>query len=187
MKRLCFGTFAQILRLCKLENVTGRTLIGTMTRTVNPNCQYVHKDNASAVSRLFSCTGNLSNGNITENGRSAIKKPGESIINVVNASQNADKENVVQEFRKNVIPLLDEDKKELIVLALLDIIENDDVLEGEKKLNFGKYMGATKKALLSQGVFALDEFLAGIFLYTVAAGGVNTVGKETVKGIDMIT
>lgn len=181
MKRLCFGTFAQVLRLCKLENVIDRKLIGMMTRTVDPNCQYIHKDNASAVSRLFSCKGNLSNGNITDSGSSAIKKPGKSISNVVNASQNAKKEEVVQAFNKEVIPLLDEDKKELIVLALLDIIENDDVLDGEKKLNFEKHIGTTKKALLSQGVFELDEFLAGVFLYTVAAGIKNTLGKQCVK------
>ncbi len=183
MTKLCFGTFSQVLRLCKLENVTDRILVGTMTRTVDPTCQYIHKDNASAVSRLFSCTGNLSNGNITDSGSAAVKKPGESISNVVNASQKANKEDVVQEFRKNVIPLLDEDKKELIVLALLDIIEKDDVLDDDKKLSFEKYIGQTKNALLSQGDFALDEFLAGIFLYTVAAGVMNTVGKGPVKQI----
>jgi hypothetical protein len=148
---------------------------------VDPNCQYINKDNASAVSRLFSCNGNLSNGNITESGSAAVKKPGESISNVINESQKANKEDVVKEFRKKVIPLVDEDKKELVVLALLDIIEKDDVLDNDKKLSFEKYIGQSKKALLSQGDFALDEFLAGIFLYTAAAGVVNTVGKQCVK------
>lgn len=181
MTRLCFGTFAQVLRLCKLENVIDRKLVGTMTRTVDPTCQYIHKNNASAVSRLFSCTGNLSNGNISDSGSGAVKNNGESLSNVINASQKADKDEVVQRFREDVIPLLDEDKKKLIVLALLDIIERDSVLDGDKKLSFEKYIGETKNALLSQGDFALDEFLAGIFLYTTAAGVMNTVGKETVK------
>ena len=151
MTRLCFGTFAQVLRLCKLENVIDRKLVGTMTQTVDPTCQYIHKNNASAVSRLFSCTGNLSNGNISDSGSGAVKKIGESISNVINASQKADKDEVVQRFREDVIPLLDEDKKELIVLALLDIIERDRVLDGDKKLSFEKYIGTTKKALLSRG------------------------------------
>ena len=181
MTRLCFGTFAQVLRLCRLEGVIDREIVGIMTRTVDPTCQYIHKDNASAVSRLFSCTGNLSNGNISGTGSAAVKKPGESISNVIAVSQRANKDDVVQRFRENVIPLLDEDKKELIVLALLDIIERDSVLDDDKKLSFEKYIGQTKNALLSQGDFALDEFLTGIFLYTVAAGVKNTVGKEAVK------
>ena len=181
MTRLCFGTFAQVLRLCKLENVTDRKLVGTLTRTVDPTCQYIHKDNASAVTRLFNCEGNLSPGRLVGDGSGAIKKPGEPISDVINASQKADKDEVVQKFLENVIPLLDEDKKELIVLTLLDIIERDDVLDDDKKLSFEKYIGQTKNALLSQGDFALDEFLAGIFLYTVAAGVKNTVGKQGVK------
>ena len=181
MTRLCFGTFAQVLRLCKIESVFGYVLLGTMTRTVDPTCQYINQNNASAVSRLFSCTGNLSNGNISDSGSAAIKNNGESLSNVINASQRANKNEVVQRFREDVIPLLDEDKKELIVLALLDIIERDSVLDGDKKLSFEKYIGQTKNALLSQGDFALDEFLAGVFLYTTAAGVMNTVGKETVK------
>ena len=183
MIRLCFGTFAQILRLCKLKTVTDPLLVGTMTRTVDPDCQYINSDNATAVSRLISCAGNFSSGRITDRGSSALKKPGESISNVINAAQKAHKEDVVQKFRDSVLCLLDEDKKEQVVLALLNVIERDSVLSEEKKLSFEKYFGKTKNALLSQGEFALDELLAGIFLYTVAAGVVNTVGKATVKTI----
>lgn len=183
MTRLCFGTFAQILRLCKLENVTDPLLVGTMTRTVDPGCQYINSDNATAVSRLISCDGNLSSGRMTGRGSGAVKKPGESISNVINAAQKADKEDVVQKFRENVLCLIDEDKKERVVLALLDVVERDSILDEEKKLSFEKHVGKTKNALLSQGEFALDELLAGIFLYTVAAGVVNTVGKETIKGL----
>ncbi|QHQ61472.1 NACHT domain-containing protein [Anaerocolumna sedimenticola] len=183
MTRLCFGTFAQILRLCKLDNVTDPILVGTMTRTVDPGCQYINSDNATAVSRLISCDGNLSSGRMSGRGSGALKKPGESISNVINAAQKANKEDVVQKFRENVLCLLDEDKKERVVLALFDVIERDSFLDDEKKLSFEKYLGITKNALLSQGEVALDELLAGVFLYTVAAGVVNTVGKETVKGI----
>lgn len=184
MKRLCFGTFAQILRLCKLDGVLDREIVASMTRTVDPNCQYISKNNASAVSRLFTCEGNLSTGRLVGNGSGVIRKPGEKISNVINASKSANKEDVIKQFRENVLTLIDEDKKERVVLALLDIIENDDILDGEKKLNFEKYMGQTKNDLLSQRVFVLDEFLAGIFLYTVASGVVNTVGKQTAKGIN---
>ena len=91
MIRLCFGTFAQILRLCKLENVTDPLLVGTMTRTVDPDCQYINGDNATAVSRLISCNGNLSNGRANTLGRGVVKKPGESISNVINAALKVNK------------------------------------------------------------------------------------------------
>lgn len=183
MTRLCFGTFAQILRLCKLDNVTDPMLVGTMTRTVDSDCQYINSVNATAVSRLLSCDGNLSSGHMSGRGSGALKKPGESISNVISAAQKAGKEDVVQKFRENVLCLLDEDKKEQAVLALLDVVEGDPFLDNEKKRSFEKYLGKTKNALLSQGEFALDEFLAGVFLYTVAAGIVNTVGRETVREI----
>ena len=136
MIRLCFGTFAQILRLCKLENVTDPLLVGTMTRTVDPDCQYINGDNATAVSRLISCNGNLSNGRANSRGRGVVKKPGESISNVINAALKVNKMDVVQKFRKDVLYLLDEDKKERVVFALLDIIEKDSLNASNTKEDY---------------------------------------------------
>lgn len=183
MTRLCFGTFAQILRLCKLDNVTDLVLVGMMTRTVDPDCQYSNRDNATAVSRLFSCTGNLSSGGGLNTGSGATKKPGESISEVIHGAQKADKGLVVAQFREKVLGLIDEDKKERAVLALLELIENDNVLDDDKKKSFEKYLGKTKTALLAQREFELDELLAGIFLYVTAAAITNTVGQETIKGL----
>lgn len=183
MKRLCFGTFAHVFRLCKLTTTTTRQLVGTMTRTVDPNCQYIDENNAPSVSRLINCKGQLSKGNIADSGSGVIKKPGDSISNVVNDAPKANKNDVVQEFQKNVIDLIDEDKKENMVLALLDIIEDDKVIDNEKKKSFELYMGQSKEDLLSKNVFILDEFLAGIFLYTTAAGLDNKSGKSTVEAI----
>lgn len=183
MTRLCFGTFTKVLSLCKTENAYNYQIVGEMTKAVDSNCQYMNKNNRPAVTKLIKCERNLSKGNITDSGSGTIKKPGESISDVINASQRANKEEVVEKFRSNVIPLLDEDKKEQIILALLDIIEKDKVLDGDKKLNFEKYMGETKNVLLLQNEFALDEFLTGIFLYT-AAGVKNTVGMQSVKLIN---
>lgn len=180
MTRLCFGTFAQILRLCKLGNVTDPQLVGTMTQTVDPKCGYIKPENATQVSRLLSCTGNLSTGRMRSRCSGAMKEPGISISNVIEMAQKADKADVVRKFDENVLRLLDEDKKEKTVLALLDLIAGDTVLDGDKKLNFEKYVGTTKNALLSQDEFVLADFLAGIFLYTTAAGVVNTAGRSTV-------
>lgn len=182
--RLCFGTFARVLQLCKLDVVTDPRLVGTMTRTIDPNCEYIKSENATSVHRLLNCTGNLSNGNIVGNGTGVIRRPGRSISNVLLLAPNADRSDISQKFADGVIGFLDENKKMNAVLALLDIIQRDEILDDDsasgKKRSFEKYIGTTKNALLSQSEYVLSDFLAGIFLYSVAAGVVNTVGRESI-------
>ncbi|MEA4898699.1 MAG: NACHT domain-containing protein [Christensenellaceae bacterium] len=182
MMRLCFGTFAQVLRLCRLDGVTDKQLVGTMTRTLDPDCQYIEKGNDTSVSRLFSCTGNLSPGR-SEGGSGAYKAAGDSLSNVIQLARTVKTADVAQRFHDNVLPLIDEDKKVVAVLALRDIIRNDTTLDDEKVRTFEKYLGTTKKALLSQSEVVLPFFLAGVFLYTVNAVK-NTVGKECIGQID---
>ena len=185
--RLCFGTFARVLQLCKLDVVTDPRLVGTMTRTIDPQCQYIMSGNATSVHRLLNCTGNLSPGNITEGGVGVIRRPGKSISNVLLMAPRANRDDLIRKFGEDVISLLNEDKKLQAVLALLDIIEKDTVLDDDssdgKKMSFEKYVGTTKNALLLQSAYVLSDLLAGIFLYTVAAGVVNTVGREAVQTI----
>lgn len=180
--RLCFGTFARVLQLCKLDVVTDPRLVGTMTRTIDPDCQYIKSENATSVHRLLNCTGNLSPGNIADGGTGVIRRPGRSISSILILAPRADRTDLTQKFADDVVGLLDENKKLNAVLALLNIIQSDEVIDDDsaagKKRSFEKYVGTTKNALLSQSDFVLSEFLAGVFLYTVAAGVVNTVGKD---------
>lgn len=176
MSRLCFGTFGHILRLCKRGNISNPTLIGTMTRTVDPNCQYINPDNKSTVSRLLSCDGNLSHGAMDgEEG-----ELGKGISNVVIKAQQANKNDVIEGFREDVLPLLDPDKTECLVLALLELIENDETL-ASKEVSFEQYVGEKKDTLLTQDVFFLDELLAGLFLFITATGIDNRDGKESLE------
>jgi hypothetical protein len=179
MKILCFGTFAHTLKLCKKSNISDPKLVGTLTRTVDPNCQYGNDQNASAVSRLLSCKRNLSPSATGDTKR----RLGQALSNVVEMAQNADKPHVVQKFKDDVIHLLDEDKKEQAVLALLDLIDGDLTLDSERSKSFEKHLGMGKSELLSQKRYYLDELLTGIFLYTTATGIDNKLGKDTVKDI----
>ena len=185
--RLCFGTFARVLQLCKLDVVTDPRLVGTMTRTIDPNCQYIKSENATSVHRLLNCTGNLSPGNIADGGIGVMRRPGTSISSILILAPRADRADLTQKFADNVIGLLDENKKLNAVLAILNIIERDEVIDDDsasgKKRSFEKYVGTTKIALLSQSDYVLSDLLAGIFLFTVAAGVVNTVGKESIDEI----
>ncbi|MDP3057984.1 MAG: hypothetical protein Q8N36_00770, partial [bacterium] len=180
--RLCFGTFARVLQLCKLDVVTDPRLVGTMTRTIDPNCEYIKSENATSVHRLLNCTGNLSLGNTTDSGTGVIRRPGSSISRIILLAPRADRIELSRKFAEDVIGLLDENKKPNAVLALLNIIQRDEIIDDDsasgKKRSFEKYIGTTKNALISQSEYVLSDLLAGIFLYTVASGVVNTVGRE---------
>lgn len=187
--RLCFGTFAHVLQLCKLKTVSDPILVGTMTRTIDPDCQYINRDNATAVSRLLKCTGNLSSGNIENYGIGVTKKPGESLSRVLQLAPTADTSQIRQVFSEMVVSLLSVDMHMQIVLALLDIVEQDTTLDdgsaNGKKLSFEKYVGTTKNDLLMQSEYDLSDLLAVLFHYTVAAGVTNTIGRECVKSITL--
>ena len=178
---LCFGTFASILRLCKLPGVTDPQLVGTMTQTIDPNCQYMNSSNATPVSRLISCSGGFPTNRIR--GGSGVVKTGDAISEVAVLAKSIMTESLVADFQLKVLELLDEDKKTLAVLALMDIIRRDETLDGTRKRTFEKYMGISKNALLTQRVLLLSHFLAGLFLYTVIIGR-NSDAKQFVKSID---
>ena len=192
MTRLCFGTFARVLSLCKLPGISDPQLVGTMTRTVDPNCEYIN--NPPRVSRLLSCYGNLSDGAKRRVGQIAAKNTNDSVSEfesgvetnrlsgVVELARTARRSYVVAAFEADVISMIDPDKCEQAVLALRYLIDNDKAIEDVKSESFEKYMGTTKNALLSQGECVFTDFLAGIFLYTVVCV-VNTVGKNFVSDI----
>lgn len=190
MMRLCFGTFAKVLKLCKLPSVTDVQLVGTLTRTIDPTCEYRDSD-GTAVSRLLSCTQNLSNGQTRRIGQRARTDHSafesgwgtNRLSNVMLAGQKANRNDVLQKIAADVLPLIDEDKKALAALAIIDIIRQDTIIDGEKRLNFEKYLDTTKKALLSQGKYILSELFTGVLLYTVVSVP-NTEGKDCVARVD---
>ena len=95
-------------------------------------------------------------------------------------AQQANKNDVIEGFREDVLPLLDPDKTECLVLALLELIENDETL-ASKEVSFEQYVGEKKDTLLTQDVFFLDELLAGLFLFITATGIDNRDGKESLE------
>src|SRR5699024_5130890 len=180
--RLCFGTFAKVLRICKQETVTDRQLVSSMTRTIDPNCKYIEQGSATAVSRLFSCEGNLSSGKV-DGGSGAYQKVGENLSNVTQLALKLDTGDLTSKFQEKVVPLINEDKKALAVLALKDIIKRDVELDKDNKKSFEKYLGKSKDEINLLTNFDFAEFLAGLFLYTVVSVK-NTIGKQYVGEVD---
>jgi len=163
---LCFGTFASTLRFARLQGVTDKQLIGSMTRTVDKNCRYIEKGNDDSVSRLYACTGNFPNAEI-EQGVEVVRKAGETLSLVFPLARKTKVEDIADEFFDAVIPLLDEDKKRPMILGLLDIIGRDELLDCKKAASFEKYVGTSKADILKQDKFDLYDLLPKLFLYSV--------------------
>ena len=121
--RLCFGTLGRVLKACKhQQGVPDTLLIGELTKTIDPKCEYGDSD-GTAVSRLLSCDQNLSNGSARRKGQKIEVEgygfePGyltNRLSNVVSEAKKANMKMIAQNIAENVLPLIDEDKKCLIV------------------------------------------------------------------------
>ena len=165
--RLCFGTLARILRVCRKTVVTDRQLVSAMTKTIDPDCKYADGKNGQAVSRLLNCRGEFSKTEISdEAGISAKGERDETNSKVALLAPDVATADLVPKFIDTVLPLLDEDKKKPAVIALLEIITADQTLVGANKSKFEKCLGASKEQLCNEACIVLSEFLAGLFLYT---------------------
>jgi len=155
--KLCFGTFARVLLLCS-DAVEKKALLNAVVKSVDPTCNLT----SNAVTGLLQCVtnlpGNRSNG----------------LGDVVSAAAEADPRAVAAYFSNRIIkPLLNANKRKLAVLAILELIAQDESIDGGAIVEV--VSGTTKNALLTQSTFVLSDFLAGIFLYTTKVG--NKAGK----------
>lgn len=182
MIRLCFGTFINVLAQCKRARITKKRITNTIIKTIDSESKYevIRKDGENAADKddardralnhLYKCTGDFS----------------PQFSGVRELAPKADRKMVIQQFEENVIPLIDADKSAQAVLALFDIIQNDDTLDVNSGKNVKKFQncagGKAVKDFLNDTNYDLPEILASIFLYTVTAVK-NTEGKEWLREI----
>ncbi|MGR6835886.1 ABC-three component system protein [Syntrophomonas erecta] len=144
MKKLCFGTYATILKRCMAKRVTQKRLCGTMLLSVAPTYDISGED--GTVSDLILGKKNLS-----------------SIV--TDTAPGADPHDISDYFKQSILQMLDSNKRSLIVLALKDIITSDNSIEPDTIVEIVN--GMTKQDIMNRNAFVLEEFLAGVFLYTV--------------------
>jgi len=160
MKKLCFGTFATVLKLCKAKSITQKWLCGTLLLSIAPTYDIRHDD--GTVSDLLKGKKNLSS-------------------NVTQPALAVDKKELAESFKTRILPLLDGNKRGLIVLALKDIIDSDNTIENDTVVEIVNNM--TKEDIINRNAFVLGEFLAGIFLYTI----LNVNNKNSEESVNEIT
>ena len=166
MKRLCFGSYIKVLRLCK--SATGKSqknICGTVILSLNPVGYDIRTDDTT-TSDLVLCRANLT----------------QSVIDLASkVDTQADKNALCEYFKASVLRLIDSNKKSDVVLALKDIIANDTHIKPDTIVD--KIAGLSKAALSETDTFVFEDFIAGIFLYTATVVE-NTEGKYSVKTID---
>lgn len=144
MKKLCFGTFATILKICSAKRISQKLLCGTMLLSIAPTYDIRGED--GTVSDLILGKKNLS-------------------PNITDKAPTVDPRAVSNYFKQHILNMLDSNKRSLIILALKDIIASDNTIEPDTIVEIMN--GMTKKSIVRRDAFVFEDFIAGVFLYTV--------------------
>jgi len=144
MKKLCFGAYLKVLIICSPKRTFQKYLCGTLLLSIDPT--YDIREEDGTTSDLFLGKKNIS-------------------PNVTNEALTADPRSIADYFKKNVLILLDSNKKNLIILALKDIIASDKAIKPDTIIE--NVNGMTKEAILKCNEFVFEDLIAGIFLYIV--------------------
>ncbi len=168
---LCFGTFATVLNICR-EGINSAPLVARIARCVDStnSCIGINrfKENGECigdgpnVTKLLKCKRNFT----FDKGIDA-KKP------------TADE--VIDRFRTDVTPYINEDKKAKAILTLLDIIKKDKIIDFENKEEFKKFCGKYKNEMLQQEKFEFSDFMGKLLIYTTYSNVKNTDGQSCVQ------
>lgn len=170
MKRLCFGTFIDVLMQCRKQTLSKTKLTVAVIGTIDPNNAYDESNKLRGLNRLYRCDGDFVS----------------TDSNIKELARKIDRVDLVKRLAEDVIPLIDIDKYELAVLALCDIIKNDSTLhresDGSNVKKFKCYFGKEIEDLINTTEYILSEFLTDILRYTVIEID-NTVAKEWIKSV----
>lgn len=145
MKRLCYASLLKVLYYCKSYNVSQSMINGTMLLILDDYEDLTGDDNAA--SRMASGHRNVSN-------------------EVGNEARNIDVLIVIDEFREKIIPLINQTKIKVVMLALIDILAKDESIPDDTQIYKSTFK--TKDDLIKEHEFDPAELLANIFLFTVA-------------------
>ena len=152
--KLCFGTFAKILRKHGIKGLSVVKLVNALTQSIDNN----YEVKAGVSLRLSECKTNVPT-EIIEN--SKVIRP----------------ENVAEYFSENIVDLLQSNMHTQTILAIREIILKDSSISGNTLID--PINNITKSELFVQKSFVLSDFLAGVFLYTVHSTD-NKSGRDAI-------
>lgn len=161
---LCFAALVKVLKYCTKPKVHNKTLCGAVIKTINANYGDIVEVSDSVVSRLLSCTDNL------------------SPVDVIDPARSITPEAVSVGMQKYVLPLLDPERIPLAMLALQDMALSS-IREDSSKI--GRLDRADLMLMIS---FNPAEFLSDVLLYTATEienkAGSASIGQVTKAYVD---
>lgn len=141
--RLCFGSLLTVMEMRPSTFATNPALCAAIFSTVADGYLALDGSNVSAYAA----------------GR--INVPG----NVSEGASKADPHAVSLSFRDSVMQYVDRNKRKDVVLALQDIVKKDETLDDQTVIELVNNLTVAQVRGLKE--FVLNDFLAGLFLYTV--------------------
>lgn len=174
MRILCFGTFAEVLRVCcrgyvgggkrnRNETVPQRKLVGELLNAVDTSYgkDWTDGDNSQQLSRkLLRCEQHIPD-------------------DLKHAAETVKASIIAEHFKENLFPLIE--KSEVAVLAIRDIIKNDFGMTDSIIATYFRF--ESKQQLLAEKGVNIFEFLANAFIYAIK-GVDNKKGKDGIKEVD---
>ena len=145
MKKLCLGTFLNIICQARITSVTQRSFIGALLRCVNADVSYLETDDGRQ-------------GHI-KNGRDNI--PGF----YADAVRAANPEDIYNYFEKELRPLLASSLEKHVVLAFRSVIQDDTDIADSTRL--GPVDGYKKSDILTKNTFSYMGLLTNLYIYCV--------------------
>ena len=134
-KKLCIGTFLHILTQAKGKPLTQEAFLGLLLGLIND-----YRGNDKTYQQAL--------------------KSGKNNLSDSSPLASCDRAALIKGFEDIVIPCLDDECKKLIILAIKDVLDDDDIAP-ETVIGFED--GYTKQDILSSVKFNLAETLANVF------------------------
>lgn len=177
--RLCFGSYATVLKICAHEAVTNRILVSKLVGLVDKEHALDENDLDWLYTKLLNCSGGFPKAQGGKN-----REVGTSRTSIMSLISKIKTDEILGEFEEEILPLLIEDKKRDAILYLKSILSNDNEAINSRGMTFRKYTGMeASQAAISHDIEPV-RFLAGLFLYSVAVGeNKSAEGKKTVEAI----
>lgn len=142
--QLCFGTYCTALSACLTPFGDTKTLCKEIFNAVLPTYGEVERDVSSK------CAG----------GKGALPN---TVLDAISNVEESDFPDINRRFQDRVLKLIEQKKRKEAVLALIDIIRQDDA-DDETEMDLVNHM--TKGQIVNLKEIVLPSFLAGLFLYT---------------------
>ena len=181
--KLCFGSYATVLKVCMSETVTQRMLINTLVNLIDKNAALNEDGLEPVFSKLMNCKADFNTKAMAEDARQ-LGHSRTSIKTLVLKVQTRD---ILMEFHEEITGRLSGEGKRAAIDLLREILREDHDAYYAHRDTFYRFMGYTAHEACTKKLIHVSEFLCGLFLYSVYIGENNSKdGQETVNFVKKI-